>query len=525
MSDKRRLVEVFKTVGLPPYTYVKPAHYGEVRADIEQPGKHLLIEGPSGTGKTCVVYKVFEELGWVQGTHYEYLSCRDETADIAIRRFFDKAAKGEQQPSPPLIVVDDFHLLPAARRTEIGGSLKRLSDRAFEHASPPKSVFIGIPTSGSSLLSDAYDLGPRLGSYRVSRASDHEIDRLISEGEQSLNVLFEDRDILLGESAGNFWLAQYVCNKVCSTQEVLETQDDVKVLSFDLLGIRQRLMTELSQRFLPVARTFAKGKKWRPGGNKPYLEVLLALAKIPDSVVTFDKILTVVPERRKPGLKAIRARIPEVIFDPEKGVDLRKQIAFEPESGFSIEDPLFRYFLSNIEVADLYRELGVEPDNIERARLYSYDIGFSFAGESRLIVEAVNGQLKGEDVITFYDYDQQAFLLALDLESTLARVYAESCRYYLVFLDEHYKTKVWTKYEKDIMTNSGRKEHIIPVLLDDAGAEGAIGIPTTVGRIDLRPQWTEIRNNRVIGSDVINIIRNRCVIPLIEKLDAPSGGV
>jgi len=524
MSDKKRLVDVFKTVGLPPYTYVKPSHYGEVRADVEQPGKHILIEGPSGTGKTCVVYKVFEELGWADGTDYLYVSCRDPNPDIAIRGFFDEASRGEQ-PSPPLIVVDDFHLLPSARRTEIGRSLKRLSDRAFEQASPPKAVLIGIPTSGLSLLSDAYDLGPRLGSYRVSRASDREIDKLISEGEQSLNVLFEDRDILLGESAGNFWLAQYVCNKVCATQEVLETQDDVKVLSFDLLGIRQRLMTELSDRYLPVARTFAKGKKWRPGGNKPYLEVLLALAKIPDSVVTFDKILTVVPERRKPGLKAIRARIAEVITDPDKGIDLRKQLAFEPDSGFSIEDPLFRYFLSNLEIADLYRELGVESANVERSKLYAYDIGFSFAGEARQIVEAVNGELKGEDVVTFYDYDQQAFLLALDLEKTLAHVYAESCRYYLVFLDAHYKEKVWTKYEKDIMTSSGRKGHIIPVLLDDAGAEGAVGMSATLGRVDLRPQWAEILRGGVVGPDVVNIIRNRCVIPLLEKLDAPSGAV
>jgi len=160
----------------------------------------------------------------------------------------------------------------------------------------------------------------------------------------------------------------------------LETQDDVIVLSFDLLGIRQRLMAELSHRYLPVARTFAKGKKWRPGGNKPYLEALLALAKIPDSVVTFDKILNIVPERRKPGLKAIRPRIAEVINDPHRGVDLRKQLAFEPDSGFSIEDPLFRYFLSNLETNDLYRELGVEPDNVERSKLYAYDIGFSFAG-------------------------------------------------------------------------------------------------------------------------------------------------
>ncbi len=43
MRNKRKLGEVFKTVGLPPYTYVKPRHFDEVRADIEQAGKHVLI--------------------------------------------------------------------------------------------------------------------------------------------------------------------------------------------------------------------------------------------------------------------------------------------------------------------------------------------------------------------------------------------------------------------------------------------------------------------------------------------------
>jgi hypothetical protein len=101
MSERKRLVDVFKTVGLPPYTYVKPAHYGEVRADIEQPGKHLLIEGPSGTGKTCVVYKVFEELAWEDGSQFRYLSCRDADADAAIGDFFEAAGRGEV-PTPPL---------------------------------------------------------------------------------------------------------------------------------------------------------------------------------------------------------------------------------------------------------------------------------------------------------------------------------------------------------------------------------------------------------------------------------------
>jgi len=108
MAAKKELKDVFKTVGLPPYTYVKPAYYGEIRGDISQPGKHLLIEGPSGIGKTCVAFKVFEELGWATDK-YRYVSCRDEDAEHQVNTFFGAAGKGEA-PNPPLIVIDDFHL-------------------------------------------------------------------------------------------------------------------------------------------------------------------------------------------------------------------------------------------------------------------------------------------------------------------------------------------------------------------------------------------------------------------------------
>ena len=452
------------------------------------------------------------------------MSCRDAGAEDIINNFFAKASNGEPTPAG-IVVIDDFHLLPTTRRAEVGSQLKRLSDRAFESEAPPKAILIGIPTTGVSLLSEAYDLGPRLGTYVLKRVSDVEIDKLIAEGENALQVIFEDRDVLLSESAGNFWLAQYICNKVCASQEVYETQDDSRIMSFDLLSIRARLMTELHQRYIPAARAFAKGKKWRPGGNKPYLEILLALCKIPDSVVTFDKLLYVLPEKRKPGIKAVRSRIAEVIHDAAKGVDLRKQIAFDPDAGFSIEDPLFRYFLTNLDPKRLYQELGVEDTVVEQANLYSYDIGFSFAGEARRLVEVVNTELKKEDVVTFYDFDQQAILLALDLESALGKIYAESRRFYLVFLDKNYLEKIWTKYERDVMTRPGRKDHLIPVILDDIGADGVMGISKSVGRIDLRDLWVEVCKTGIISQDIVNAIRNRCVLPLLEKLETIGSSV
>lgn len=357
----KELSAVFTTVGLPAYTYVKPEYFGEVRADISQPGKHVLLQGPSGIGKTCVVFKVFEELKWIQGEDFNYVGCRDDNAEDKVNEFLSAASAG-QVPTPSLLVIDDFHLLPSERRTEIGSTLKRLSDRAFEHTFSAKVILIGIPTTGVSLLSKAYDLGPRLGTYVLTRAQDTQINKLIDEGEVALNVIFEDRAVLLSESSGNFWLAQYVCNKVCASQQIFKTQVEIKILTFDLLGIRQRLMTSLTENYLPTVRTFAKGKKWRPGGNKSYLEILLAICKIPESVISFDQLLNIVPERRRSGVKAVRGRIAEVIFDPGKGNDLRKQIAFDAEAGFSIEDPLFRYFITNLEPKNFIKIWGLRID-------------------------------------------------------------------------------------------------------------------------------------------------------------------
>ncbi|MBK7677508.1 MAG: hypothetical protein IPJ27_23725 [Candidatus Accumulibacter sp.] len=76
-----------------------------------------------------------------------------------------------------------------------------------------------------------------------------------------------------------------------------------------------------------------------------------------------------------------------------------------------------------------------------------------------------------------------------------------------------------------MMTRPGRKEHLIPVILDDVGAEGAVGIPATIGRIDLRDVWTDVQKSTVVTKDTINALRNRCVLPMLEKLDAASDAV
>ena len=130
--------------------------------------------------------------------------------------------------------------------------------------------------------------------------------------------------------------------------------------------------------------------------------------------------------------------------------------------------------------------------------------------------------MKGEDIVTFYDFDQQAFLLAEDLEEVLTRLYAESCRYYLVFIDSNYVKKVWTKFERDVLTHSRRVKHIIPVVLDPEVRGKVFGIPSTIGMVDLSAEWAAISSVIQIPDAVRAAIRDKLATPLAAKLEELS---
>jgi hypothetical protein len=57
-----RLEEVFKTNGVPVYTFVQPNEYNRLKISLRTPGRGVVVEGPSGIGKTTAVEKVLDEL-------------------------------------------------------------------------------------------------------------------------------------------------------------------------------------------------------------------------------------------------------------------------------------------------------------------------------------------------------------------------------------------------------------------------------------------------------------------------------
>ena len=57
-----KLEEVFKTSGVPTFTFVKPVEFDRLIVALRTAGRGLVIEGPSGIGKTTSVLKALEQL-------------------------------------------------------------------------------------------------------------------------------------------------------------------------------------------------------------------------------------------------------------------------------------------------------------------------------------------------------------------------------------------------------------------------------------------------------------------------------
>jgi hypothetical protein len=62
VQETIKLEEVFKIGGTPTHTFVHPVEYPSLLVALRTPGRGVVIEGPSGIGKTTSVTKALSEL-------------------------------------------------------------------------------------------------------------------------------------------------------------------------------------------------------------------------------------------------------------------------------------------------------------------------------------------------------------------------------------------------------------------------------------------------------------------------------
>ncbi|HZL16108.1 MAG TPA: TIR domain-containing protein [Polyangia bacterium] len=482
---KQLVEEVFVTEGLPQFTFVKPPNYNEILLDIRHPGKPVIVEGQSGTGKTTCVRKILDQLG---GAAPEYLTARSATD---VHRIEEVAAFG----LVGRFVIDDFHRL--ANETQ-----EKLADRAKFAAEAgtgvsTKLVLIGINEVGSELIQLVPDIAKRTGIHRIQAGSKSDIDRLIQEGCEKLRVDILNREAIFAESRGDYWLTQQLCQTICTMNEVLETCDESMPLSFDIVSLRKKVVEKLLAAFYPAVKEFCRGVRFRPN-NDPYVKLLQKIGQQESSIVDLNELANANDDVRGSINNIKEKRLAILLRNKPTCAD---HFYYNAETkNFAIEDPALFYFLRNLDWARLRQDCGFKTS----ARDYEYDFAISFAGENRDLAREVARQLTVMDCHVFCDENFEANFLGGAWSKEFERIFGRESRLVVCILDRHYQEKIWPTFERECFLPRVPAGEVIPIFLDGTTF---VGIPKdTIGIKFLKGADPTIEPNRITDEIVSKLL-------------------
>ncbi|MBV1790533.1 hypothetical protein KQ940_20935 [Marinobacterium sp. D7] len=479
------LEEIFVTEGMPRFTFVKPPNYNNILLDVRHPGKPVIIEGQSGTGKTTCIRKILEQLGDATA---EYLTARSPTDLHAI----EEVARGRRKGR---FVVDDFHRLSDETQTALGDIAKHSAES--DEPEKVKLIIIGINRVGSELIQLVPDIAKRVGTHRIQAGSQQNIESLISEGCVRLNITINNWLQIYEESQGDYWLTQQLCQMVCMMNDVMESQSDHLSLSFELNDLRARVVEKLSSAYDPAVKEFCRGVRFRPN-NDPYYKLLKKISEQDGSIVDLNELANANEDVRGSINNIKEYRLAVLLRDkPLSG----RHFYYNPESkNFAIEDPALFFYLKHLNWDALRKSCGFR----EESRDYEYDIAISFAGENRCLAREISNQLGVFDSNVFFDENFESNFLGGAWSSQFEKIFGRDSRLVVCLLDSFYRDKIWPTFERECFIPRVQDKEVIPIFLDDTKF---VGIPSDIIGIMYRyDREAELNANEVTDEIVYKLV-------------------
>lgn len=441
--------EVFRTEGIPEFTFVRPPNFNDIMVDIRSPGKPVIIEGQSGTGKTTTAKKIIEDC--LPHAECEYLSARKSSDVSRILSVADGKKNGR-------FIIDDFHRLEEATQAKIA-NLVKLAAEEYGSADYPKVVIIGINKVGSELIHLVHDIAKRCGIHRIKPASQETAAELIRKGEEKLNVTFPEKHKIFEETHGDYWLTQLVCQSICLLNDVTETRVAPQNLSFTVAALRQRVTDRLEHSYQEAVKEFCRGKRFR-STNDPYLKLLRCVSQQDSSLVDLTELANANPDVRG-SINNIKEKRLSILIESKPVCE--RYFYYNPETKhFAIEDPALFYYIKHLNWDDLRKVCGFRAGG----RDYEFDFAISFAGENRSLAKMIAEQLELLDCSVFYDEFFEVNYLGKAWHAKFKDVFTEQCRFVLCLLDKHHLEKIWPTFERESFLPRVPDGAVIPIYLD-----------------------------------------------------------
>lgn len=443
------LEEVFRLSGVPTITFVHPERYDEIKVSVRTPGRCLVIEGPSGIGKTTTITRVLGDLGIVDKV--TALSARKSSDVELIDALPDMGEIGT-------VIVDDFHRLGDATKAKLSDFMKVLADAESDAS---KLILIGINKAGHQLIKFAHDLGLRIDVFRLEANPIELLERVVGLGEESLNIEIKERRDVAERAQGSFQLVQLLCHKLCVLDGVTESQELKKSISTSINVAMEDVIFDLARQFKDAAVTFARGSRLRKEGRAPYLHILHWLSQSEDWSLDLSEAMIAHPEMKGSiGQVIEKGWLLALLNDPEKSDILLPYFHYEPSTGvLSVEDPKLIFYLKNIIWRVFTRQVGYKANYFQGR----YDFALSFAGANRPLAKRLHEVLEAREVSTFYDENEQHRIISQNVEDYLAPIYRSEAKYVIVIQSPEYPSRIWTKFESDQFRDRFGKNDVIPI--------------------------------------------------------------
>lgn len=491
--------EVFVQSGLPTYTFVQPIEYDRLLVALRTAGRSIVVEGPSGIGKTTAITNAIQSAGL--SDKVLALSARKKEDVNLIRDLPNMLPFG-------IVLIDDFHRLDDAVKSEIADLMKTLADESASHS---KVIVIGITNAGQSLISFGKDLAFRIEVIPFDSNPDFKVDELLRKGEETLNVDLNIREEIIVGAQGSFYLAQMLAYNACLRSKVLEARVVREGTHESYHAVVSHVMESLKRKFHEVAIAFARGTKLRPEGRAPYLHLLYWLSQ--------SEGWTINAAREADHHVAQRGSVSQVVTKGyladliASSVAIQEVLHFDVASSTLIsQDPQFVFYLRNLSWHGFAEEVGFLSIEFPTR----YDFALSFAGEDRNIAEALFRSLVDHEVEVFYDVNEQHRILAEDVEEYLKPIYASEAQFVLCLLGPAYPKKIWTKFESEQFKARFKVGEVIPIVMSNAPL-GVFDAANTVGHLS----WDHSKDIATQVSGITEILLRKCG----DRRNAVTGGI
>ncbi|BCL80468.1 TIR domain-containing protein [Ktedonobacteria bacterium brp13] len=370
-SQTYQFDKVFVKSGTPTVTFVEPIDFEALKQSLAQPGRGVVIEGPSGVGKTTAVEKAIEFLADLE-KNFNLLSANKRRPSR--KKFIALSARNPdhrrrlqtlRQWHKGTVIVDDFHRLDPVLREDLIDYLKYLADT---NSTSRKLVIVGIPRTGQTLVDTSFDLSTRIDVFPFGHVSDEIMFQMVGKGELALNILFDRKADIIIAANGSLNIAQFLCFNLCQIAKIVETCDQSQIVPYDFDTAQSSVIKDLSRKFGESVRRFAA-----MGGPRDSTSLLL----LEELINSEDGFVSV------PSFKNKRPEIAQFLerFITEGWMERLYHEYPECEQHFFfdhtkqilvIDDPQLAFYLKQLRISMLARDAGKIAKLTQRKVFISY---------------------------------------------------------------------------------------------------------------------------------------------------------